>query len=195
MAEEGNARKNVETSESASAAQEGVMSTFEKLVERHRNSVYSLALLVTGSQACALEVSQMTFLSAHSHLNEFRSEAEFGAWVRRIAARLTMRPSETSLEEPNSRNLNEGGASEKRVPAKWSQCGGQQAMSAELRQAIWRATQQLPKEQREVLLLRDLAGLTYGEIAEISRNSVAAIKRCLHQARLRVCETIASCYV
>src|SRR5215468_8436148 len=69
-----------------SQAQAGDMSAFEKLVERHRDRVFGVALRITRSEADAAEISQDTFLSAYEHLPEFRGEAAFGSWVHRIAA-------------------------------------------------------------------------------------------------------------
>lgn len=196
MDEQEHVGKNNETraSELLSEAQSGNMSAFEKLVERHRNNVYSLALQVTRSEACALDVAQTSFLSAHLRLNEFRTEADFSAWVRRIAAQLTMlqpRGAPRAIEhEPNCRKLNERGGPANDCPTDWSRAADQEPLNAELRQAILGATQQLPKEQREVFLFRELAALTYEQIAEISGHSIAATKRCLHQARLSLREAI-----
>src|SRR5262249_36121661 len=65
--------KHTETtaSELLSEAQAGNRSAFERLVERHRDDVYGLALQMTRSEICALNIAQKSFLSAGLHLNEF----------------------------------------------------------------------------------------------------------------------------
>lgn len=62
------------------------MFAFEMLVGRHRDDVYGFGLRMTRSETEAAEIAQESLLSAYLYLNEFRNEAEFGAWVRRIAA-------------------------------------------------------------------------------------------------------------
>jgi RNA polymerase sigma-70 factor, ECF subfamily len=161
------------------------MSAFEKLVQRHRDDVYGLALQMTRSDTCALDVAQTSFFSAFLHLNEFRTEADFDAWVRRSAAQLTMlHPSRIALE------FKERVGPAQYCPTDWS-CGADgQPLNAELRHAIQGATQQLPQDQREVFLLKDFADLTYEQIAEITGHSLRTIKHRLHQARLSLRETI-----
>src|SRR5215472_14171881 len=105
--------KHTETTawELLSEAQAGNGSAFERLVERHRDDVYGLALQMTRSEICALNIAQKSFLSACLHLNEFQTEAEFGAWVRQMAAEFTMlqlprRAPRTVEDEVKSRALN-----------------------------------------------------------------------------------------
>ena len=170
------------------------MSAFEKLVERHRDNVYSLGLQITRSETSALDIAQKSFLSAYLHLKEFRTEADFGAWVRRTAAQLTiLQPRgvlRASENEFNSGELNERGRPAECGPTDWSHCAVEQPLSAELRRAIQEATDQLPQEQRDVFLFKDLAALTYEQIAEITGDSSQAIKHRLHQARLSLREAI-----
>ena len=68
------------------------------------------------------------------------------------------------------------------------------ALSAELRNAIEQAADRLPPAQHEVFFLKDIAGLSYEEVAEINGHSVLAIKRNIHQARLSLREAIDRLY-
>ncbi len=198
VAEQKQVGRSTETraSELLSGAQEGNMCAFEKLVERHRDNVYGLALQMTGSETCALDVAQTSFFSSYLHLNEFRTEADFDAWVRRSAAQLTMlhpsRVAQAVEDKLNWREFNERGGPAKYCPTDWSADG--EPLSAELRHAIQGATQQLPRDQREVFLLKDFADLTYEQIAEITGHSLRAIKHRLHQARLSLREAIDRLY-
>lgn len=199
MAEQEQVGENTETTapELLREAQGGNMSAFEKLVERHRDNVYSLGLQITGSEICAVDIAQKSFLSAHGHLNEFRTDAEFGVWVRRIAAELTMVESRGLAraveDELYSRELNQRGGPAEYRPADWRR-GDEKPLNAGLRDAIQRATYQLPQNQREVLVFRDLASLPYEQIADISGQSIAAVKHHLHQARLTLHKAIDGFY-
>ena len=66
----------------------------------------------------------------------------------------------------------------------------EQPLSAELRRAIEDATDQLPQNHREAFLFKDVAGLSYEQIADVSGQSISSIKEQLHQARLSLREAI-----
>lgn len=169
-------------------AQGGDMGAFETLVEGHRSRIYNLALRMLNSEDDAAEVLQESFISAYRNLNNFRGEAQFGSWVHRIAAnhalmklrhRKVVAQIESPLDEPQ---YNERGTLIEEI-SDFKDAEGE-AMDHELRRAIEEASANLGDEYREVFVLRDLEGLSYEEIAEITGSSVAAIKSRLHRARL-----------
>jgi len=165
---------------------------FEGLVERNRDDLYSFAVGITRSETEAAEIAQQSFLSAYLHLSQFRNEAEFRAHVHWIAAKLMS----SSRSPPRTSPAAEGAlkAPETRAPrnsrADRNCSADQQALSAELRRAIEDATDRLPERHREALLFKDVAGLSYEQIAEVSGQSTPAIKEHLHQARLSLREVI-----
>jgi len=171
-------------------AQTGDLSAFEALVERHRDKVYGVALRMTRSEADAAEIAQETFLSAFQHLTEFRGEAAFGSWVHRIAAnhalmrlrhRNVVEAAEEELTEPE---FNERGNWIEYPSSDWSRRADEKALDTELGTAIRLATDRLPDRYREVFVLKDIEGLSYEQISEITGDSIAAIKSRLHRARL-----------
>ena len=171
-------------------AQTGDLSAFEALVERHRDKVYGVALRMTRSEADAAEIAQETFLSAFQHLTEFRGEAAFGSWVHRIAAnhalmrlrhRNVVEAAEEELTEPE---FNERGNWIEYPSSDWSRRADEKALDTELGTAIRLATDRLPYRYREVFVLKDIEGLSYEQISEITGDSIAAIKSRLHRARL-----------
>ncbi len=177
-------------------AQGGDLPAFEALVERHRDKVYSVALRMTRSEADAAEIVQETFLSAYQHLPDFRGEAAFGSWVHRIAAnhalmrlrhRGVVQAAEDDLKSPE---FNERGSFTEYPASDWSRRADEKVLDAELGQAIQQAVDRLPNEYREVFVLRDLEGLSYEQIGEITGDSVPAIKSRLHRARLAMRDTI-----
>lgn len=183
-----------------SRAQAGELAPFESLVERHRDKVYALALRMMRSEADAAEITQDTFLSAYQHLGDFRGEAAFGSWVHRIAAnnalmRLRHRKVvQAAEEELKSPEFNERGTLMDHPSPEWTRTGEQMALDRELGEAIRRGTDALPDGYREVFLLKDVDGLSYEEIAELTGASVAAIKSRLHRARLALREAIDAYY-
>jgi len=184
-----------------SQAQAGDLSAFEALMERHRDKVYGVALRMTRSEADAAEIAQETFLSAFQHLNEFRGEAAFGSWVHRIAAnhalmRLRHRNVvEAAEEELTGPEFNERGSWVEYPSSDWSRRADEKALDAELGNAIRLATDRLPDRYREVFVLKDIEGLSYEQIAEITGDSVAVIKSRLHRARLELRNAIDEFYI
>jgi RNA polymerase sigma-70 factor (ECF subfamily) len=177
-------------------SQAGDMAAFEALVGAHRDKVFGLALRMTRSEADAAEITQDTFLSAYQHLNDFRGDAAFGSWVHRIAAnhalmrlrhRRVVQAAEDELKGPE---FTEHGSLAQYPQQDWSRDAEGQALDAELGQAIQQATDRLPEGYREVFLLKDVEGLSYDQIAELTGSSVPAIKSRLHRARLALREAI-----
>ena len=179
-----------------SRAQNGEMSAFEQLVARYRDGVYGLALRLTRSETRAAEIAEESFFSAHSRLKELRSEAQFAAWVHRIAANAVatgfvgVDAAQSAEEELKLPQFNERGSLAQYPETDWSRRAEEPGLNGELRRAIEAATDRLPLAHREVLLLKDVMGLGYEEIAEICRDSVHAIKRRAHEARLSLREEI-----
>lgn len=166
----------------------GDTAAFEALVERHRNRVYGLALRMLSSEDDAAEVVQESFISAYRNLAHFRGDAQFGSWLTRIAAnhalmklrhRKVVGAVEESLDEPH---FNERGTLTDEVASLPD--GETSAINHELRTAIEAAAARLGDEYREVFVLRDLEGMSYEEIAELTGISVPAVKSRLHRARL-----------
>jgi RNA polymerase sigma-70 factor (ECF subfamily) len=183
-----------EDTELLGLAQRGDVAAFEGLVERHRDRVFSLALRMLNSPDDAAEVSQESFISAYRNLPRFRGDAQFGSWVYRIAAnhalmRLRHRKVVSQVERPAEEpaggpTFNDRGSLVDDVTP-WAGRGAEaELLDAELRGAIERAAAGLADEYREVFVLRDLEGMSYEEIAEMTHSTVAAIKSRLHRARL-----------
>ncbi|HVR07349.1 MAG TPA: sigma-70 family RNA polymerase sigma factor [Thermoanaerobaculia bacterium] len=180
-------------------AQGGEIAAFEALVERHRDNLYGLALRMTRSEADAAEIVQDTFLSAYQHLAEFRGDAAFGSWIHRIAAnnalmRLRHARVVDATTEPEGPDFDDRGHLLDYPESDWSRRADEQILDAELGRAIQQATDRLPEEYRRVFLLKDVDGLSYEEIAEITGDSVPAIKSRLHRARLSLRDAIDGFY-
>jgi RNA polymerase sigma-70 factor (ECF subfamily) len=179
-----------------SQARGGDISAFERLVERHRDSVYAFALRMTRSEKDASEIVQESFLSAYLHLSGFRNEAEFAAWVHWIAASHTSHRMRLMRKAPAAEGQFEApkfdgcGVLARQPRGDWSDDVDKRGLSAELRRAVEDATDRLPDPQRQVFLFKDVAGLSYEQIAEICGDSIPLIKSRLHQARLSLRQAI-----
>lgn len=181
-------------------AQAGDIGAFEALVEAHRDKVYGLTLRMTRSEADAAEITQDTFLSAYQHLKDFRGDAAFGSWVHRIAANNALmrlrhrRVVQAAEEEIQGPEFTERGSLAEYPLQDWSRSAEGKILDAELGRAIQGAADRLPEGYREVFLLKDVEGLSYEQIAEVTGDSIPAIKSRLHRARLALREAIDQFY-
>lgn len=171
-----------------SRAQKGDIPAFEVLVEGYRDTLYSIALQLSRSETDALQIVQESFFSAYRHLNEFPTEAEFRAWIHWIAASQALNgaPLPESPDSLLKRDVAQ------RLTVDCADDGREDSLSPQLQGAIEETMENLPQSQREVLLLKDVAGLDYDQIASITGNLIANIKAHLNQARLTICKRIAS---
>jgi RNA polymerase sigma-70 factor (ECF subfamily) len=163
----------------------GDSAAFETLVTTHQHRVFGVALRMLGSRADAEDVAQETFLRAHRALPEFRGDAKLSTWLYAIAARLCLSRlggSQRRLvraDEEILARIPDGGADPGRVME-------EEERGAALRRAIT----ELSEERRMVVVLRDLEGLAYEEIAEVLGIELGTVRSRLHRARLDLREKL-----
>jgi RNA polymerase sigma-70 factor (ECF subfamily) len=167
------------------AALSGDLDAFNVLVERYQAPVYNLCLRMLGP-AAAEDAAQEAFISAYRFLSRFRG-GSFRAWLFRIAAnacydemrRKKSRPAQ-SLDRPHG----EGG----RIfdTADSAPTPETRAETSELRRALESALARLPGDQRLAVILCDVQGMDYAEIAEVMRISLGTVKSRISRARSRL---------
>ena len=152
---------------------------FEDLVRDQQHRVYGLALRMLGNVAEAQDVAQEVFIRAHRGLAEFRGDARLSTWLYTIASRLCL----NRLAGSERRLVRHGEEALAQMPD--ARPGPDEAiLRGELEEALHRAIGELPEERRVVVLLRDVEGLAYEEIAEILELPVGTVRSRLHRARL-----------
>lgn len=173
-----------------SASGEGA--AFKEFVERHQASVFRFIQTLTSERADAEDALQETFLAAWRSAATFRGDASARAWVLTIARNAVRRQHRRRVGEPAEfLSLDELG-----LHAGW----GSQATPEELfarpedRAMLERALASLSKEDRQILILRDLEGFSGEETAELLDLSLAAEKSRLHRARLRLTAALKEAY-
>jgi len=165
-------------------SREGDLASFNRLVEAYQAQVYGVAYRMLGAAAPAEDATQETFIAAWRHIRSFRG-GSFRAWLLRIATnacydhlRALKRAASVSLEA-----LRESAAWQPPAPDPSPEA---QALSAELAREIERAIAGLPPDQRAVLVLADVHGLSYEEVAQAAGCSLGTVKSRLSRARARV---------
>lgn len=167
------------------ASQKGDLDSFNKLVESHQRQVYNLALRMLGTAQAAEDVTQEAFLSAFRAIRGFRG-GNFRAWLLRIAAnacydqlRRARRRSTISLEGL----MADPAAAELPAIASPGESPEDRLQRLELAQVISSCLMRLPTEQRLVVILCDVQGLSYEEAAQAAGCSLGTVKSRLSRGR------------
>lgn len=154
----------------------GDLPAFEELVERHRDAVYRVAARVVGPEE-AEDVSQDAFVRAFHRLGRWRREGSFRAWLLQIAHNAALNALAKQRAEPVSEEeLEEPADDLSRTPV----------AVLEARERTRRLETKiglLGHSHRAVLVLRDVEGLSYQEIATVTDSPVGSVKGRLHRAR------------
>jgi RNA polymerase sigma-70 factor, ECF subfamily len=154
-----------------SRAKAGEPDAFRALVVRYQRKVYAVALGIVKDPDLAWDVAQEAFVRVHGHLAEFEGKAAFSTWLFRIATHLsidTVRRERTShkddVDEVNEAHLAEGG--EGILSTSLGNDPRENALRRELAGKIQEALATLPEKHRTILVLREVEGLSYEELAE-----------------------------
>jgi RNA polymerase sigma-70 factor (ECF subfamily) len=163
---------------------------FEQIVERYHGKVFQLVYRYTGDYEEACDLTQDTFVRAFNAWGEFRGDSQVYTWLYRIALNLChnqqkrivrrQRMERWSLDATSDDDFDGRGpievADERPLPL--TRLEGDE-MRTRLREALL----ELPENYRVVIVLRDIEGLTYEEIAKVTDSTLEAIKSRLFRAR------------
>ncbi|MEK6777755.1 MAG: sigma-70 family RNA polymerase sigma factor [bacterium] len=167
-------------------SQDGDQEAFSELVRKYQKRVYYLAYGMTGNREDALDIAQEAFLKAFRSMKGFQGGGGFYTWIYRITYNQTidfMRKEwrKKKLEYQDNQDLTEKESPIMAVPS--ASNPGQDMAQKELNRVIMDAVQSLPEQHRSVILLREIEGLSYDEIAEMLRIRKGTVMSRLHYAR------------
>ncbi len=168
----------------------GDLDAFEQLVRRYESKVYTIAYRFLGNHADALDLAQETFLRLYQALPGFRGESSFMTWLYRIIAN-ACRDEIRRQQKHGSLSLNDNSGE----AAAGDYQGAGQKMGIfipspeeaverkELNETIQECLNSLSEEHRLVLVMREIQGMSYEEIAGVMNCSLGTVKSRLNRAR------------
>lgn len=174
-------------------ARAGDQQAFEQLVLDNQNRIYSLAVRLTGDREEAFDLAQDAFVKAWQGLPAFQGESSFATWLYRLATNvcidhLRRQKRRRQVESEVSLDDEESGWTE---PADWRQDPQRQLERSEQGRALARGLEALPAQQREILVLRELSGLSYQEISQKLGLDMGTVKSRIARARLALRKILA----
>src|SRR3954462_11345075 len=171
------------------AAQRGDGQAFRKLVERYQRRVVQLALGMTKDPDEAMDIAQETFVRVHRYLPSFKGDSSFFTWTYRIAMNLCL-DAQRRRGRGERVDLEQGDEAEIEAamdPPSHALSGPQrQALNEELRGKIDEALSGLSENHRAILLLREVEGLSYEELAKVRGIRKGTVMSRLFHARLKM---------
>lgn len=175
----------MEEHECIARSQGGDVEAFNQLVEQYQRLVYNLALRMMGNAETAEDATQDAFLSAYRAIGKFKG-GSFKAWILRIAAnschdkmRMARRARVVSLDDL----LQESGDF---MPDNNIESPEDYALRRELGRFLNEGLTHLPEDQRLVIILCDIQGLSYEEICQATGSSLGTVKSRLNRGRARL---------
>ena len=169
----------------------GDTNAFEALVVAYQKQVYNLALRTVGNEEDARDLAQDAFIRAFSSLSGFRGDSKFSVWLYRLTSNIC-------IDFLRSR------AKKRTVSMTWTDDEGDDAGELEIpderfspeaqlertsmRESVQRGLESLSPQYRQILLLREVDGLSYDEIARALGIEAGTVKSRIFRARKKLCD-------
>lgn len=165
-------------------AQNGDTAAFEQLVCEYEKRVYNLALKMSRNPEDALDLSQDIFIRIYKSLPLFKGDSSFSTWVYSIASNACI---DYTRRERRKSRLEFLPLDEAIPPPDFRYQPELEYEKTALRESISRALDELSPEHREIIVLRELNGLSYDEIADTLDIEHGTVKSRISRARQKLC--------
>ena len=168
---------------------QGDVNAFEKLVTEYEKAVYAIALRMTGNAEDAADMTQEAFIKAYNSLQSFRGDSKFSVWLYRIANNVCLDFLRSRSRKPTvSLSVEDDEGEEAQLDVADESQSPELLLERRLtRDAVRRGLEALPPDYKQVLLLREIQGLSYEEIAAALSIEVGTVKSRIFRARKRLC--------
>lgn len=167
----------------------GDTEAFSSLVLAYEKQVFNIALRMVGNREDAEDISQESFIKAYNSLSNFRGDASFSSWLFRIVSNTCL----DHLRKIKNRQTlslsteNEDEETEEYDIADDSFSPEELLEKRLTKESIQRGLEELSEEHRTVLVLREIQGLSYDEIAQMLEIESGTVKSRIARARKKLC--------
>ena len=166
----------------------GDANAFEELVLRYEKTVYNLALRMVGDRDDAFDMTQEAFIKAYGSLSSFRGDSKFSVWIYRITTNvcLDFLRSKSRKQQVSLTVSDDDEDAQLDIPDPSSD-PEQQLMQKMSMQSVEEGLKTLPDKQRQILVMRELGGMSYAEIGKALSLEEGTVKSRIFRARKRLC--------
>lgn len=171
-------------------AKDGHIESFEKLIEKYQVTVYNISLKMLKNEHDAFDTSQDALLKAYKYISNFKGNSSFSTWLYKITVN-------TCLDYINKNKKNKQNLSlEQTISGKDNEIPVQiedkkqnvmgKVLENERQKVLYDALDKLNPIQKELIILRDIEGFSYEEIAKITDLNLGTVKSKISRARLKL---------
>jgi RNA polymerase sigma-70 factor (ECF subfamily) len=192
------AQADVSEADLVKRCQGGDSEAFDELVTRYRTRVFGMIYNMVHSEQDAWDLAQDSFLKAWKSIGRFRGQSSFYTWIYRIVMNVTIdwlrkKQVKSGAEFDDSIQLKEVDPASRTVPQA-DALPSQHMEQTEIRGEIDKAIAQLSPEHRAVILMKEIEGMQYHEIAETLGCSIGTVMSRLFYARKKLQNLLRDCY-
>lgn len=165
--------------------QQGDRAAFDLLVRKYQHKVIKLVSRYVRDSSEALDVAQEAFIKAYRAISSFRGESAFYTWLYRIAINTAKNYLVAKSRQPVNKESEVGDPDQFDLASQLTDIDTPEGLilSEEIRQTILQAIEQLPEDLRTAIILRELEGMSYEEIAQAMDCPVGTVRSRLFRAR------------
>ena len=172
-------------------ARRGETAAFEELVRLYEKRVYAVALRSSGNPEDAADIVQEVFLRAWRSIESFRGDSGFSTWLFRITMNLCVDHARHKHAQPQTQPIVTDDETERPLPDP-APTPEEHLDNRELGRELAAALEEISEEHRRIVLLRDVSGMSYTEIAEVLEISEGTVKSRLSRARIALRKVLLS---
>jgi RNA polymerase sigma-70 factor (ECF subfamily) len=177
--------------------QEGDQRAFKVLVERYQRKVFAIAYGMVRDRDVAEDIAQESFVRVHRYIDHFKGDSSFYTWLYRITSNLAIdhlrshkarsEAYDEAVQASESETLPDGGVLGTRLGTNPQKS----ALRRELAEKMEEALAQLPEKHREILVLRELDGMSYEDLARVLKIPKGTVMSRLFHARAKMQKALA----
>ena len=162
----------------------GDRSAFNQLIDQYQTKVYNIAIGMLSDPEDALDASQEVFINVYKGISSFKENSSLSTWIYRVCANVCKDFLRKRMRRANVISLDAGDNEDEplEIPDD-AHTPEQISEKTELQHLVRKAMDSLSSEYKEVLVLCDIEGLSYDEIAQILKCPVGTIKSRINRAR------------
>lgn len=172
--------------------QKGDKKAFDLLISKYQHRIISLVTRYVSDQAEALDVSQEAFIKAYRAIDRFRGDSAFYTWLYRIAINTAKNWLVAKKRRPPASDIDAADAEQYSMDSRLKEQGTpeNELMREEIRRTVYETIAELPEDLRTAIMLREMEGMSYEEIAVTMDCPIGTVRSRIFRAREAIDEQL-----